>query len=420
MIEIKLPQWGMSMSEGTVIDWKVAEGQTVTAGQELVEIEAAKVTDVVTSPEAGVVQQILVQVDETVEVNTVLCTIGHGPPEPVVEAAAPDESPARTVPPVSGRHPAQHTATQTHPVNRDADQARKTSGRVTGVVPLARKLAKEHGVDLHRVTGSGNQGRIVVADVQAVLDALDPTGEQTPRLGAVPVTAPPSPTSGTASAATPVSRMRSVIAERMLGSLQSTAQFTLTTTADMSAFAQFRADVAGGADKPSYVDAVIRACAIALQDHPMLNSRFDDDKILASEAINIGFAVALDEGLLVPVIPHADALGLAEVTLATADLSARARNGALSPDELDGGTFSITSLGGQGIDAFTPIINPPQSAILGIGRSREVAQRYGDGLVWRQEMTLSLTVDHRINDGYPAALFLGDVVDLLEQPTSLF
>lgn len=202
-------------------------------------------------------------------------------------------------------------------------------------------------------------------------------------------------------------------------SLLETAQFTLTTTADVTDFATLRSDVAGGATKPSYTDAVVRAVALALPNHPLLNSRFEDDAIVNPGVVNIGLAVAVGEGLLVPVVNNADGLGLAEMADTIRDLAARARNNELGADAFDGGTFTVTALGAQGIDHFTPIINPPQSAILGVGRVREVPARFGTGLMWRQELPLSLTVDHRINDGYPSSLFLAEVVELLETPQRL-
>jgi pyruvate/2-oxoglutarate dehydrogenase complex dihydrolipoamide acyltransferase (E2) component len=434
--EIKLPQWGMSMSEGTVIQWHVGVGDDVAAGQPLVEIEAAKVTDTVTAPVAGTVQEILVDVDETVEVNTVLCVLGEGAApsglpgegQPSLDAApeiatdrvrtttqsAATTGEAPTVSADAGDDP-----TVTHPVSRDVEAARLNSGRVHGVVPLARKLAKEHNIDLTQLTGSGTQGRIVVKDVQAAIDG----GEAAPTKSTKP-----QPTAATATGVNgvkrdgetreKVSRLRKVIAERMQSSLLQTAQFTLTTTADISDFATFRSDV-GGATKPSYTDAVIRAVALALANHPMLNSRLEDDTIVNPGVINVGFAVAIEEGLVVPVIRDADTLGLAETAESTRDLATRARNGELGAEAFDAGTFTVTALGGQGIDFFTPIINPPQSAILGVGRVREVPARFGSGFVWRQELPLSLTIDHRINDGYPSALFLAEVVELLEQPRKL-
>lgn len=427
--EIKLPQWGMSMSEGTVTQWHVGIGDDVATGQPLVEIEAAKVTDTITAPVAGTVQEILVDVDQTVEVNTVLCILGDGATgapgegQPSLEAApevatqrvrATTQAAAATGDTSTGATEATDDPTVTHPVSRDVDHARMNSGRVHGVVPLARKLAKEHDIDLTQLTGSGTAGRIVVKDVQAAIDARTTVA---PRKSAATATTDVIKREG--ETREKVSRLRKVIAQRMHSSLQETAQFTLTTTADVSDFARFRSDIGGGAQKPSYMDAVIRAVALALENHPMLNSRLEDDTVVDPGVINVGFAVAIDEGLVVPVIQQADKPGLAELAEKTQTLATSARDGELGAEAFDGGTFTVTGLGGQGIDFFTPIINPPQSAILGVGRVREAPARFGSGLVWRQELPLSLTVDHRLNDGYPSALFLAEVVELLEHPRQL-
>lgn len=439
--EIKLPQWGMSMSEGTVTQWHVGVGDEVAAGQPLVEVEAAKVTDVVIAPVAGTVTEILVDVDETVEVNSVLCVIGDS----AQQTEAPDEGqPAVEVAPevasqrmrtttqaaVLAPDPATTSskdaagssdhATVTHPVSRDVDQARMNSGRVHGVVPLARKLAKEHNIDLTQLTGSGTQGRIVVKDVQAAIEDRGTTPTETAASGQVPAAATGDEgAKQQGESREKVSRLRKVIAQRMQSSLLETAQFTMTTTADVSDFATLRADVVGGATKPSYTDAVIRAVALALGNHRLLNSRLVDEMVVDPGVINVGLAVAVDEGLVVPVLKDADKLGLAEMADRTRELAARARNNELGTDAFEAGTFTVTALGGQGIDFFTPIINPPQSAILGVGRVREVPARFGSGFVWRQELPLSLTVDHRLNDGYPSALFLAEVVERLEQPKKL-
>ncbi|PXA80452.1 hypothetical protein DCC26_04070 [Auritidibacter sp. NML120779] len=418
--EIKLPQWGMSMGEGTVTQWYVSVGDEVEAGQPLVEIEAAKVTDDVSSPTAGTVQEILVDVDDTVEVNTVLCVVGDGA---VQQQAAPqdgDESPSETTstsPTESERRTSENTSHDAG-APRGIEEARKKSGRITGVVPLARKLAKEHDIDLAQIDGSGTSGRIVTQDVRDVIEGRDaaPADDQAQEQ---PSTAEAGGVSPEGETREKIPRLRKVIADRMHASLSDTAQYTLTTTADITDFETFRDDVGGGVTKPSYMDAVLRAVAAALGHHPLLNSRLEDDSIVDPGVINLGFAVALEDGLVVPVIHNAERLGLAEMAETTRELATRARDQDLGADDFDGGTFSITALGGQGIDFFTPIINPPQSAILGIGRVREVPTRFGSGFVWRHELPLSLTVDHRLNDGYPAALFLAEVVDLLGQPNKL-
>lgn len=215
-----------------------------------------------------------------------------------------------------------------------------------------------------------------------------------------------------------MSRMRRLIAKRMHESLSQTAQLTLVSTADVTAFIDFRSSWTEGR-KPSFTDAVIRASALALRNHPGINSRVEGDAVVHIGDVNIGMAVALDAGLIVPVIRDANRLTLGELAPVTHELATRAREGKLGFPDLEGGTFTVTSLGGQGIDAFTPVLNPPESAILGVGRARPVATPSEGGIQWRQEMTLSLTIDHRIIDGYQGALFLADVAHLLSEPDSL-
>lgn len=400
---VKLPQWGMSMAEGTLTQWFVAEGDEVTAGQDLVEVEAAKVTDTVTAPAGGVVGPLLVPEGETVKVNTVLVELYA---EGATSArSGPSAEPVEATPPASPARPVEAPTSAPDSVARDPAAARSAAGRVTGVVPLARKLAKENGIDLQAVSGTGTNGRIVVSDIEAAIAQASAPMEQN--------------TAASAASGTKLTSMRRVIGERMTESLRNSAQLTLTTTVDVTDFAQLRETVGGGVRKPGYVDAVIRACALALREHPGVGAQLDSDQLVQPESVNVGMAVALDDGLVVPVIRDADRLGLAETGARVLELAEAARAGSLSPDDYAGGTFTVTSLGGQGIDAFTPILNPPQSAILGVGRSREVPVRFGNGFAWRQEMTLSLTVDHRVVDGYPGALFLQDVVRMLERPREL-
>lgn len=215
-----------------------------------------------------------------------------------------------------------------------------------------------------------------------------------------------------------MSRMRKLIARRMHESLQGSAQLTLVSTADVGEFTALRSGWVGEL-RPSFTDAVIRACALALREHPGVNARLEGDSIIEAGEVNVGMAVAVEGGLVVPIVRGADGLPLGELAGVTRDLADRARTGRLAMDDLEGGTFTVTSLGGQGIDAFTPVLNAPESAILGVGRSRPRAVPDGDGVTWRQEMTLSLTIDHRVIDGYPGALFLARVVELLAQPAAL-
>ncbi|HEV2357684.1 MAG TPA: 2-oxo acid dehydrogenase subunit E2, partial [bacterium] len=227
------------------------------------------------------------------------------------------------------------------------------------------------------------------------------------------------PPAGGASAAS--ARMRAIIARRMTESLRGTAQLTLTTEVDMAESARLRDEVGPelerrGGIRPTYTDIVVRASAAALRDHPRLNARWDGDGARRLAEIHLGLAVALDEGVVVPVIRHADRLTLAQISAAVRDLSERARGFKLRPEEMDGGTFTVTNLGMFDVDAFTPILNPPEAAILGAGRVHDRPVAAGGRIEVRPTMVLSLTFDHRVVDGAPAAQFLQRVKHVLEHP----
>jgi len=356
--EIRLAQAGMAMTEGEVIAWYKQAGDAVQPGDLLVEVEAAKTTIEVEAPCAGILAEIAAEAGAVVPVRGLLAVIAD-------PAAAP--------------------AAQTHGERRQVE-------------PAARRLATQLGLDLDHIAGSGPGGRIVLADVQA---QSGPGTESDPPLEYLAV---------------PLSGMRRTIAERMHRSLQSTAQLTMTIQADVTELTRLRST----ADGISHTDLVVRACALALAEHPGLNAVMTDTEIRRYRAAHIGIAVAVPDGLLVPVLRDAGTLTLTQIAQATKDLVARAREGRLSPADLDGGTFTITSLGGYGIDSFTPILNPPQVAILGVGRIAEQPGRRDGQLDWRQVMTLSLTVDHRAVDGVPAAVFLQDLAGRLADPAALF
>jgi pyruvate dehydrogenase E2 component (dihydrolipoamide acetyltransferase) len=354
--EIRLAQAGMAMTEGEVLAWHKQAGDAVEPGDLLAEVEAAKTTIEVEAPCSGILAEIAAEAGDVVPVRGLLAVI-TGP------AAEPPAAPAR--------------------------------GERRQVEPAARRLAARLGLELDSVTGSGPGGRVVLADVEAQAGRAEAQPEYV---------------------AVPLSGMRRTIAERMHLSLQSTAQLTMTTQADVTELVRLRS----AADGISHTDVLVRACALTLAEHPGLNAVVTDTEIRRYRPVRIGIAVAVPDGLLVPVLPDAGALTLTQIALATRDLVARARAGRLSPADLDGGTFTITSLGGYGIDSFTPILNPPQVAILGVGRIAEQPARRDGQLDWRQVMTLSLTVDHRAVDGAPAAEFLHDLAGRLADPAALF
>jgi pyruvate dehydrogenase E2 component (dihydrolipoamide acetyltransferase) len=367
--EVRLPQFGMGMQEGTITRWYKGEGDMVTAGEPVAEVEAEKTTEDLPAPGSGVLQQILVPEGATVAVNELLAVILN-------EDARRGEGAGMDAPTPAGRLPP--------PVP---------------VTPRARRLAKELGVALETVPGSGPGGRITEEDVTSAKASTEtkkegPTGETVAMTG-----------------------MRATIAKRMQNSLQTSAQLTLTRTVDVTRLVNLRNGLPD--PRPSFTDLIVRAVALALMQHRRLNSVIEGEQIRLLPEIHIGVATALDEGLVVPVVRHADRKSAIEIAVESAKLIERVRRGQFSVGDVTGSTFTVSSLGGQGIDAFTPIINPPEAAILGVGRVVDHPARDGDSLVWRQAITLSLTIDHRIVDGAPAAAFLQTISELLQSPADL-
>ncbi|MBX5466361.1 MAG: 2-oxo acid dehydrogenase subunit E2 [Firmicutes bacterium] len=372
-IAVRLPQWGMGMQEGTVLRWLKAVGDPVQQGEALAEIDAAKVTQELPAPASGVLTRILVAEGTTVPVRTVLCELAtEGGESPGPSPEPPSAAPSAVPPP---------------PVPKTTPSARPPAS------PRVQRLAHQLGVDLTRIAGTGPGGRVTEEDVRRAAAPAEPAG----RLVAL----------------TP---MRRTIARRMVESVTAMAQVTLFSEVDVSALAEARASGRLGYAF-TYTDAVIRAAALALREHPMLNASWTDEGIRLWPAIHVGVAVALEDGLLVPVIRHADRLTLSAIAEAVHALAARARAGTLDPEAVSGGTFTVTSLGMYGVDAFTPIINPPEAAALGVGRAREQLVRVDRGMEWRTVMTLSLTFDHRVVDGAPAAAFLQTVARHLADPS---
>ncbi|WP_205739539.1 dihydrolipoamide acetyltransferase family protein [Georgenia sp. SYP-B2076] len=402
--EIRMPMWGMGMLEGTIVEWYKQEGDAVEEGEALAEIEAAKTVEDLVAPFAGVLQRIVVPQGATVPVQEVLAILaadGEGADSSAAEAPEGSAEPGPVPTAAGGLVPAAAA------VGGAAEAP--TGGTVRNVVPRARQRAKQLDVDLAIVTGTGPGGRIGVEDVERAAASSAATADAT-----TPAPAPaPAPGDGTTIALT---GMRGTIARRMRSSLQSTAQLTLVTTADVTDLVEYRETLEA---RPTYTDFVVKAAALALREHPGLNATIDGDRIHLLPDIHVGVATAVPDGLVVPVIRHADAAPLARIAEESAALVAKVRAGTFGAEDVTGSTFTVTSLGGQGIDAFTPIINPPEVAILGVGRIVDQPARDGDGLLWRKVVTLSLTIDHQAVDGAPGAAFLETLDEFLASPEML-
>ena len=391
-VEVVMPKFGLTMTEGTIQQWFKSEGDPIKTGEALFEVETEKVLYEVEAPADGTVAKLLYALEAVVGVGLPIAIIAEAG-EDIAEIAARYAAAAAV--------PAAAAATATEPVPVAASAAppapKEKRGRVP-VTPAARKLAKEHSIDLALMTGTGPRGRITREDVQKIIDS----GGQVAPSAATPAAAEDIPLRG----------MRKVIAERMHQSLQGSAQLTITTEVDVTQLIDRRQEVRQDFNA-TYTDFIVQACAHALRQHPRMNAQLEGDIIRANNAIHVGLAVALDEGLIVPVVRDADKKSLKDIAAEAKTLAEKARASQLKLEEVSGGTFTVSNLGMYGVDAFTPIINTPQSGILGVGRIVEKPVILRGEITKRSMMVLSLTFDHRVIDGAPAGAFLRTVADLL-------
>lgn len=424
------------MEEGAVTEWLVEEGAEVEKGQEILEFETDKINARVEAPAAGILGGLAAGPGDLVKVQGLLAWIlepGETPPaedpNPPAAAAASAAPPAAPPPPspapvaAAPAPPPAPVAPTPAPVAAQpvavapAATVPLADGRVRAS-PLAKRVARELGIDLARLVGSGPGGRIIEKDVTAA--AAAPAPAPMPAVAAPPL-APAAVPDVAAGQVIPLEGVRRVIAERMLQSLQGSAQVTLVAEADARRFHELRTELAGRHESTlgfriSYNDLLIRICAHALREHPRANSSLEGDAIRLHDVINVGLAIEAGGDLVVANVKQADRKSLVEIAADLRGVVDRARANRLDLDDITGGTFTISNLGVYGIDAFTPVLNPPESAILGVGALREKAVARDGELTAELSMTLSLTFDHRIIDGAPAARFLARIRELIEQP----
>ncbi|HLF72556.1 MAG TPA: dihydrolipoamide acetyltransferase family protein [Dehalococcoidia bacterium] len=403
---IYLPKLGMTMEEGTLQRWLLPDGAQVSKGQPVFELETEKVQMEVEAEADGTLKQLVAE-GTTLKPGDIvgaLLAAGEALPQQLVDAVT---SQGHAVASASKTPSAGPSPVAEAPSAAPARDQKRVS-------PIARRLATENGIDIATLTGSGPDGRIVERDVMAAIEARDAAPQAPPQQ--IRPAAEGAPVSGS----TPYSGRRRTIGERMLQSVTTMAQLTLVTEAPvgeaMTMLHGLNREWRGDRVVVTLTALVVKASALALKEHPRFNSRLANDQIVSAPRFNVGVAVDVDEGLIVPVIYDADSASLKQIATALRDLTDRARENMLTPDDVSGGTFTITSLEGSGVDAFTPVINPPQAAILGIGRIRDVPVFDGANVTRGQATTLSLTFDHRISDGAPAARFLDRIVELLGRP----
>ncbi len=389
-----------TMEEGRLVEWKKQEGDVVKVGDVLAEVETDKAVMELVARAGGTLLRQAVAAGTTVPVSQVVGWIGQ-PGEALGDGASAPAAPAAPGAPVAAAVPVAGPVAPPTP-------APVAAGRVKAS-PLARKMAADRGVDLSRVPGSGPEGRVIRRDVESA--------------GAAPAAAAvPARKAGPAFTDVPLSMIRKTIAKRLSQSIGPIPTFYLTTEVDMERAADFREQfktLYGDTVKISFNDLVVRATALALVQHPACNAWWQDDKIRYWNEIHIGMAVAVEDGLITPVIRNADLKTLRQIGAESRELAGRARDRKLTPEQYTGSTFSISNLGMFDIEHFTAVINPPEAAILAVGSIAQVAAVVGGQVVPRRRMRVTLSCDHRVIDGATGAQFLKTLKQLLENPVGL-
>jgi len=457
-----MPKMSDTMEEGKIVTWRKQEGDAVQKGDALAEVETDKVNIEAVAYASGTLRKILAPVGATIAVGAPIALIGS-PTEPLpteytatagatvgvstaapvapavttatatgasattVASTAPSAAPAsgygaNGVGVSNGANGANGSNGQTAALSAPQAAAPDANGARIFISPIARRIAAEHGIDIAQLRGTGPGGRIIREDVEAARERLaagEPLTITTN--GAVAVGA----TTGAEVVAVPLTQMRKTIARRLQQSMQTAPHFYVTMTIDATRLAEFNAtvnDYAASLPQPIKVsvnDLIIKGVALTLAHMPQVNVSFDGESLLFKKRVNVGMAVALEQGLIVPVVRDADKRGVLDIARETRRLRTAANTGALKPDDIQGGTFTVSNLGMFGVESFTAIINPPESAILAVGAITPTPVVVDRQVVVRDQMRVTLSVDHRALDGATAARFLQELKRLLEQPMAM-
>lgn len=415
--QLVMPKMGMSMEEGTIVLWHKKEGDAVKKGEPVVSISSEKIENEVESPQDGLLLKIAAEVDETIKVGEVIGVVGQegesvdtGGQKPAKQ----EEPAAQTKPEPAKEQPAA-SLKKPDPSSQDERRIR--------VSPAAKKLAKEQGVDLHDVTGTGPKGRVTREDI---LRAAEAGSTKQPAVEQVTPAKPEAlQVSDEGFDTKPYSNIRKVIGERMNDSIHQSAQLTMMRYADVTRLMTYRKETneslatVHGDRKLTVTDLVARATILALRKHPFMNSALVDNTIYEYKQVHLGIAASMDRGLMVPVVKDAHQMSTLALSKAIRTLGQKARDNQLAQDEMKGSTFTITNLGASGIGFFTPILNPPETGILGVGAGENTLVMKDGQPKEAIRLPLSLTFDHRVVDGEPASQFFATIVTLLEEPHAL-
>jgi pyruvate dehydrogenase E2 component (dihydrolipoyllysine-residue acetyltransferase) len=434
-VNVTMPKWGLTMKQGKISKWFKKEGDPVKKGEPLFEVETEKITNKVEALSSGILFQIVVQEGAVVPVGTILAVIAEPGEQPeriegmqmgdVVEGEAPAAGASPPAEPEKSKEgtfvlatPAARRLAKELGVDLTAVEGTGPGGRVTEadvtryhqegpprprITPLAEEMARQSGIDIRTIAGTGEGGKITKDDVVRTIQAKGQVKEEE------------------AIRVIPFAGMRRAVADNMYGSLQGTAQLTAFTEVDVTEMVRFRDQVReeyrnDKSVRISFNDIIILATSRVLKRFPIMNSTLVGDEILLHPTVNMGVAVALDEGLIVPVLWDADRKGLLQIAREVRDLAKKAREGTLNVDEVTGGTFTITNVSMFEVDGFTPILKPPETGILGVGRVKQKPAVHNGEICIRSLMFLSLTFDHRVVDGAPANDFLQTVARYLQNP----
>lgn len=428
MAEVIMPKMGDAMEEGTLLKWLKAVGDEISEGDALAEIETDKVTLELEAQEDGYLTNTLVEEGAVVPIGQAVATIGtqdevgKGAPAPApkeeaepaaveavqesVEATAPDE---------------QQRAAPTPDEVSEAQRADRKPGERVRASPLVRRLADEHGIDLSQIAGSGPNGRIINADIQPYVSGEKQVPQAAPEAAREPAATPS--TGAPKGEKVDMPRIKRITGERMSESKLGIPHYYVTSSVDMSAALDFRkqmnASLEESGTRVSVNDMIVKAAALALRDHPNVNRTFVDGELYQQDEIDVNIAIAMDGGLIAPFVPAADGKSLGAIARATRDLGKRAREGGLTPEEYQGGTFTVSNLGMFDVDEFIAVINPPQVAILAIGSVVETPVVKDGEIAVGHLMKITLSADHRALDGAEVATFLQAVKTYLENPMLL-